>query len=119
MFNRRKSHLDQQLREAEELSKKAEELRLDYEKKLEEVKKEHAELLSKASEEIELASDTKLSKAEKEFTKELHQQEESMKRAKKNINIAIDEASLDLASKLLNKVAHVKVDKKKLSKYMN
>lgn len=119
LFNKRKNYLDQQLKDAEELAKKAEELRSDYEKKLEEAKKEHSDLLSKAAKEIELESNAKLSASEKEFTKELHQQEESIKKAKKSIETAVDEATLTLASGLIDKIIHVKVSKKKLSKYMN
>jgi len=119
LFNRRAKHLGHQLQEAEKLSKKSEELRLDYEQKLEEVKKKHAELLDKASKEIESTSETKLAALEESFIKEVKQREKKLDKAQKDIETAIDEATLDLASGLLNKVAHIKVNKKKLAKYMN
>ncbi|NRA73816.1 MAG: hypothetical protein HRU36_03635 [Rickettsiales bacterium] len=119
LFSRRESHLDQQLKQAEESSKKAEELRLDYEQKLEEVKHQHEDMMRKTSKKIELEAEAKISELEKEFAVETKKYEEDFKKANRNINAALNEVSLDLAVDILDKVTQTKVNKKKLVKYIN
>ena len=119
LFNKRRNYLDKQFQQAEEFSQKAEILRLDYEKKLEETKQNHVELTKKASNKIELESEIKLSELEKKFLKETKQQEERFKKINQAIDIAINEVTLDLATNILTKLTQVKVSKKKLVKYIN
>ena len=118
LFNKRKNYLDKQLKEAEDFSKKAEQLRLDYEKRLEKIKEENVKLFNKTSDEIKIISEIQLSRLEDKFLKEVRKQEEKLKQEYENIDVEIDNAAIDLAANLLNKVTSVKTNKKKLLKYL-
>ena len=119
LFNKRKAYLEQQLQTAEDLSKKAEILRLDYEKKLEDVKGEHSVLLSRALETINSDSEIKLADLEKKFLKEIRKREDKFAKAQEEMGGKIDGAALELAVTLLDRLTPGKVNKKKLIKYMN
>ena len=115
LFNKRQRHLDQQLQQTEELSTKAERLKLDYELKLLEMKKKNAEIIKTVIKKAELESELRLVQLENQFIAEVEKQEQDFKRFDKNIDIAINEVTLDLASDILGKMTQTKVNKKKLT----
>jgi F-type H+-transporting ATPase subunit b len=119
LFDKRAKYISEQLKEAGILSKKSEELRLDYEQKLEEVKRKTAVLLKQAYDEIETTSQATLTECEAKLIEELRLHEKQAEAVQKQASKGLDEASLDLASEMIHKLTNVKVAKKKLLKYMN
>ena len=119
LFGKRRRHIEQQLKEASELSDQSDELKLYYEENYDALKKSHAELVEKAYQEVELTIETRMAELERTFAQEIKVREEKAKIDKLDIESDVDRVTLDLASSLLYKVTNSKVTRKQLSKYMN
>lgn len=119
VFNKRRYYIDRLLKEAQDFQNKSEALKTDYEQKFEELKKAHASLSASVFQEIETTHKAKLAALDKEFSDEIKAREEKDKASREHVVVALDEATLEVATNLLCKVTDSKVTKKQLSKYMN
>jgi F-type H+-transporting ATPase subunit b len=119
LFSSRKSYIAKQIREAEELMARAEELKRSYEEKIASAKKFNADSIDLAMQEIKDIADKRVAELDKQFSKELHAYEKEVTDFYKSMSDDFEKLTLDTAEEIIRKVTNRAVNKKKLEKYIN
>ncbi len=119
LFGSRKSYIVQQIKDAEALMNRAEELKISYEEKIALAKKYNADSIDLAMQEIKEMADKRVSELDKQFSKELHEYEEEVTEFYKSMSGDLEKLSLETAEDIIQKVTNHSVNKKKLEKYIN
>ena len=119
LFGSRKGYIVQQIKDAEDLMGRAEELKKSYDEKISLAKKYNADSIDLAMQEIKDLADKKLSELDKQFSKELHEYEEEVTEFYKSMSGDLEKLTLDTAEDIIQKVTNHSVNKKKLGKYIN
>lgn len=119
LFGSRKSYITQQIKDAEVLMGRAEELKKSYEEKIALAKKYNADSIDLAMQEIKDIADKRVSELDKQFSKELHEYEEEVTEFYKSMSGDLEKLTLDTAEDIIQKVTNHSVNKKKLEKYIN
>lgn len=119
LFGSRKSYIAQQIKDAEALMNRAEELKSSYEEKIALAKKYNADSIDLAMQEIKEMADKRISELDKQFSKELHEYEEEVTEFYKSMSGDLEKLTLETAEDIIQKVTNHSVNKKKLEKYIN
>lgn len=119
MFSTRKSYIAKQIKEAEELMARAEELKASYEEKIVLAKKYNADSIDIAMKEIKEIADKRIAELDKQFSQELHDYEKEVSEFYKSMSDDFEKLTLDTAEEIIKKVTNQTVNRKKLEKYIN
>lgn len=118
-INGRKSHIQGQVSLAEKLANEAENLKRDYEQKLEFARQENIKNMNELIDKIKKESDEQLSKLENELSQDFIKHEKRIQNFANSVADELDELALQTATNIINKISPKKIIKKDISKYIN
>ncbi len=119
LFATRKEYIEKQIEIADQFTKEAEMLKEEYEKSLEEAKRQNIEKMNLLIEKIKQDSANKLEHLEHELQMEHERSEKRIHNFIENSSEELNEIAIDTAINVISKISGKKPEKAELTKYLN
>jgi len=119
IYREREKYISHEIAAAEELIKKADSLRKNYEAKLLKSRENNTKLMNETVSEIQKSVDRRIEVIEEKLIFELKQQEEDLQELTNTARKELEVIALQSASLILNKTTKHNITSKDLNKYIN
>lgn len=118
-FAQRKDHIKNEIETAEKYTNIAEQLKSDYEEKLEHAKQENIRQMHELLDKIKRDSDLQMERLENELAADVIKHEKRIQNFVEQVSGELEELALETAADVIHKISSKKPSKQQLTKYMN
>lgn len=118
-FTQRKDYIKSEIETAEKYTNIADQLKLDYEEKLEHAKQENIHQMNELLDKIKHDSDLQMERLENELAADFIKHEKRVKNFVDQVSGELEELAIETAADVIHKISNKKPSKQHLTKYVN